>query len=276
MTSAIATGESALVAPSYRAAEFSDVLRAEWTKARTVPSTMWTLVVAAVLGIGLGALISALAANHYAKSSPSSRLTWDPTSISNSGLSIAQLAIGVLGVLLVTSEYSSGSIASSLAAVPRRGRLLGAKSVVIMVLTFGVVEIMAFMAFLIGQAVISGHAPTATLGQPGVVRALIGAGLYGALLGMMGLAFGTIIRNAAGAIAVLVAILYVLPGIAGALPTSIAQAVQEYWPTQAGGQVTVVIRTANTLAPWPGLGVFLLFVAVLSVVAFTLLKRRDA
>jgi hypothetical protein len=73
-----------------------------------------------------------------------------------------------------------------------------------------------------------------------------------------------------------VAILYVLPGIAGALPTSIAQAVQEYWPTQAGGQVTVVIRTANTLAPWPGLGVFLLFVAVLSVVAFTLLKRRDA
>jgi uncharacterized membrane protein YuzA (DUF378 family) len=108
------------------------------------------------------------------------------------------------------------------------------------------------------------------------VRALIGAGLYGALLGMMGLAFGTIIRNAAGAIAVLVAILYVLPGIAGALPTSIEHTVQEYWPTQAGGQVTVVVRTANTLAPWPGLGVFLLFVAILSVVALTLLNRRDA
>ena len=252
------------------------MLRAEWTKARTVPSTMWTLIVAAVLGVGLGALISAVAANHYAKSSPSSRLTWDPTSISNSGLAIAQLAIGVLGVLLVTSEYSSGAIASTLAAVPRRGRLLGAKSVVIMVLTFVVVEIIAFVAFLIGQAVISGHAPTATLGQPGVLRALIGAGLYGALLGMMGLAFGTIIRNAAGAIAVLVAILFVLPGIAGALPTSIEHTVQEYWPTQAGGQVTIVVRTANTLAPWPGLGVFLLFVAILSVVAFTLLNRRDA
>jgi ABC-type transport system involved in multi-copper enzyme maturation permease subunit len=275
MTATAATA-SDLVAPRYRAAGFSDVLRAEWTKARTVPSTLWTLIVAAVLGIGLGALICALAANHYAKSSLSSRLTWDPTSISNSGLSIAQLAIGVLGVLLVTSEYSSGSIASTLAAVPRRGRLLGAKSVVIMVLTFVVVEIIAFAAFLIGQAVISGHAPTATLGQPGVVRALIGAGLYGALLGMMGLAFGTIIRNAAGAIAVLVAILYVLPGIAGALPTSIEHTVQEYWPTQAGGQVTVVVRTANTLAPWPGLGVFLLFVAILSVVALTLLNRRDA
>jgi ABC-2 type transport system permease protein len=276
MTTAVATTGFSPGAPSYRAAGFPDVLRAEWTKARTVPSTTWTLLVAAVLGIGLGALISSLAANHYAKSSASSRLTWDPTSISNAGLSIAQLAIGVLGVLLVTSEYSSGSIASSLAAVPRRGRLLAAKAVVIMTLTFVVVEIIAFVAFLVGQALISGHAPTATLGQADVVRALIGAGLYGALLGMMGLAFGTIIRNAAGAIAVLVAILYVLPGIAGALPASIQHPVQEFWPTQAGGQVTQVVHTANTLAPWPGLGVFLLFVTALSVVAFTLLNRRDA
>jgi hypothetical protein len=139
-----------------------------------------------------------------------------------------------------------------------------------------VVEVIAFVAFLIGQALISGHAPTATLGQAGVVRALIGSGLDGALLGMMGLAFGTIIRNAAGAIAVLVAILYVLPGIAAALPTSIEHTVQEYWPTQAGGQITTVVRTSNTLSPWAGFGVFLLFVAILSVIAFTLLNRRDA
>jgi ABC-2 type transport system permease protein len=96
------------------------------------------------------------------------------------------------------------------------------------------------------------------------------------LLGMMGLAFGTIIRNAAGAIAVLVAILYVLPGIAASLPTSIEHTVQEYWPTQAGGQLTTVVRTSNTLSPWGGFGVFLLFVAILSVIAFTLLNRRDA
>jgi ABC-2 type transport system permease protein len=275
MTTIAAPTGSGLAIPSYRPAGFSDVLRAEWTKARTVPSTMWTLLVATVLGIGLSALISAVAANHYAKSSLSDKLTWDPTSISNAGFGIAQLAIGVLGVLLVTSEYSSGSIGSSLAAVPRRGRLLAAKSVVIMVLSFVVVEILAFVAFFIGQALISGHAPTATLGQAGVARALIGAGLYGALLGMMGLAFGTIVRNAAGAIAVLVAILYVLPGIAAALPTSIEHTVQEYWPTQAGGQITTVVRTSNTLSPWVGFGVFLLFVAILSVIAFTLLNRRD-
>jgi ABC-2 type transport system permease protein len=163
-----------------------------------------------------------------------------------------------------------------LAAVPRRGRLFGAKAVVIIVLTFVVVEVLSFVAFLIGQALISGHAPTASLGQDGVLRALIGAGLYGALLGMTGLALGAIIRNAAGAIAVLVAVLFVLPGIAAALPTSIEHVVEEYWPTQAGGQVTIVVRTANTLSPWAGLGVFLLFVAILSVLAFMLFNRRDA
>ena len=275
MTTTMVPDEPGLVTPSHRAARFSDVLRAEWTKARAVPSTMWTLVVAVVLGIGLGALISAVAANNYAKN-PSSHPNWDPTSISNSGGGIAQLAIGVLGVLLVTSEYSTGAIATSLAAVPRRERLLVAKAVVVMFLSFVAVEIIAFVAFFIGQALISGHAPTATLGQPGVLRALVGAGLYGALLGMMGLALGTIIRHAAGAIAVLVAVIYVLPGISNALPTSIEHPVQEYWPTQAGGQVTQVIRTANTLSPWAGFGVFILFVAVISVLALTLLNRRDA
>ena len=275
MTTTMVPDESVLVTPSYRAPGFSDVLRAEWTKARAVPSTMWTLIVAAVLGIGLGALISGVAATHYANS-PSTHPNWDPTSISNSGLSIAQLAIGVLGVLLITSEYSSSSIGTSLAAVPRRGRLLAAKAVVIVVLTFVAVEIIAFVAFLIGQALISGHAPTASLGQTGVLRALVGAGLYGALLGMMGLAFGTIIRNTAGAIAVLVSTIYVLPGISNALPTSIKQTVQEYWPTQAGGQITQVMRTANTLSPWAGFGVFLLFVTILSILALWLLTRRDA
>jgi hypothetical protein len=234
------------------------------------------LFTAVVLGIGLGALISALAGNHYAKSSLSDRLTWDPTSISGSGLAIAQMAIGILGVMLITSEYSTRAIGSSLAAVPRRGRLLGAKAVVMLVMTFVVVEVIAFVAFFIGQALISGHAPTANLGDSGVLRALIGSGLYGALLGLLGLGLGTILRHAAGAIAVLVALLYVLPGIAAALPASIEHAVQEYWPTQAGSQVTSVVRTSNTLSPWAGFAVFALFVAVVMALAFYTLDRRDA
>jgi ABC-2 type transport system permease protein len=276
MTTTIASNITQTAPTAYRAAGFSDVLRSEWTKARTVPSTMWTLITAAVLGIGLGALISALAANHYAKSSLSDKLTWDPTSISGAGMGIAQLAIGILGVLLITSEYSSGAIGPSLAAVPRRMRFLGAKAVVVGVITFVVVEIIVFAAFFIGQALISGHAPSATLGEPNVLRALIGGGLYGALLAMLGLALGTILRNAAGAIAVLVAVLFVLPGIAAALPATIEHTVQEYWPTQAGQQITNVVRTAHTLSAWAGLGIFALFVAIISTFAFYNLNRRDA
>jgi ABC-2 type transport system permease protein len=276
MTTTIAINDVGAAKPLYREAGFTDVLRSEWTKARTVPSTLWTIVVAAVLGIGLGALISALSAHQYTKMSAGNKALWDPTGTSLGGLAIAQLAIGILGVLLITSEYSTGAIGSSLAAVPRRFRLLRAKSVVIVLLSFVVTEILAFAAFFIGQALISGHAPSATLGDPNVLRALIGCGLYGALLGLLGLALGTILRHAAGAIAVLVALLFVLPGIAAALPASIEHTVQEYWPTQAGAQVSDVVRTAHTLSPWAGLGVFALFVAIVSSVAYTLLNRRDA
>jgi ABC-2 type transport system permease protein len=276
MTAIPVVTEPGSAAPAYSAASFMDVVRSEWTKARTVPSTMWTLIVAAVMGIGLGALISAVSANHYAKSSLSNKLTWDPTSISLSGFAIAQLAIGVLGILLITSEYSTGAIGSSLAAVPRRGRFLGAKAVVLVVLIFVATEVISFVSFFIGQALMSGHAPTATLGDPTVLRALIGGGLVGALLALMGLALGTLIRHAAGAIAVLVAVLFVLPGVAAALPGSIEHSVEEFWPTQAGGQVTQVVHTANTLSAWAGFGVFFVFVAILSGVAFALLNRRDA
>jgi ABC-type transport system involved in multi-copper enzyme maturation permease subunit len=276
MTTTLATPDSLLAPPAFRAAGFVDVLRSEWTKARTVRSTIWTLLTAAVLGIGLGALISALAGNHYNQLSLSDRQAWDPTSVSGSGFSIAQLAIGILGVMLISSEYSTRAIASTLAAVPRRGRLLTAKATVMVVMAFVVVEVLAFGAFFIGQALMSGHAPTAALGDPGVLRALIGAGLYGALLGLLGLALGTILRHAAGAIAVLVAILFVLPGVAAALPTSIENVVQEYWPTQAGSQVTDVVRTAHTLSPWAGFGVFALFVAIVSALAWATLNRRDA
>jgi ABC-2 type transport system permease protein len=179
-------------------------------------------------------------------------------------------------VLLITSEYSTRAISSTLSAVPRRGRLLVAKGTVMLVMTFVVVEVIAFAAFLIGQSLMSGHAPSASLGDASVLRALIGCGLYGALLGIFGLALGSILRHAAGSIAVLVALLFVLPGIAAALPTSIDNAVQEYWPTQAGSQIDTVVRTAHTLTPWAGLGVFALFVAIVSAVALHLLNVRDA
>jgi ABC-2 type transport system permease protein len=264
------------VRPAARAATFADALHSEWTKIRTVRSTFWTVLTAVALGVGLGALISALAGRHYSQDSPNAKALWDPTSISGAGLSIAQLAIGVLGIMVITSEYSTRAIASNLTAVPRRGRYLAAKASVIVAVAFVVSAITAFAAFFIGQALISGHAPTANVGQSHVLRALIGCGLYGALIGLLGLALGAILRSAAGAIAVLVALIFVLPAIAAALPSNVEHPVEEYWPTQAGGQVTAVVRGAHTLSAWAGFGIMTLFVAIVLAAAYVVFNRRDA
>src|ERR1700761_902951 len=161
---------------AFRPATFGDALRSEWTKLRSVRSTFWALSATVVLGIGLGALISTVTAHGYAGSGVSAKLSWDPTNMSLSGMVIAQLAIAVLGVLCISSEYSSGMIRTSLIAVPKRGRLLAAKSLVFAVATLVVGECTSFVAFFVGQALISGHAPRAALGDTGVARAVVGAG----------------------------------------------------------------------------------------------------
>jgi ABC-2 type transport system permease protein len=261
---------------AFRAATFADVLRSEWTKLRSVRSTFWALTATVVLGVALGAVISAAAAHGYTKSSVSGKLSWDPTGVSLAGAAIAELAIAVLGVLCISSEYSSGMIRTSLIAVPKRGRVLAAKSLVFAGVTFVVGEAVSFTAFFVGQALISGNAPHAALGDPGVARAVAGAGLYLTALAVLSVAAGALLRHPAAAIACMMAVLFVLPGIAQALPDSWRNPVTEFWPTQAGSQLTSVHPSAHTLQPWPGFGVMCLFVAIVYAVAWTLLDRRDA
>jgi ABC-2 type transport system permease protein len=261
---------------AFPAATFGDVLRSEWTKLRSVRSTFWALTVTVVLGIALGAVISAAAAHSYAKFSASQKLSWDPTGVSGAGMAIAQLAIAVLGVLCISSEYSSGMIRTSLIAVPKRGRVLAAKSLVFAGVTFVVGEITTFVAFFAGQALIAGHAPHAVLGDPGVARAVVGGGLYLAALAVLSVAAGALLRHPAAAIACMIAVVLVLPLIAQALPDSWRNPVTEFWPTQAGSQITSVHHAAHTLQPWPGFGVMCLFVAIVYAIAWTLLDRRDA
>ena len=270
----------AITGPDHRAAvrasTFGDALRSEWTKFRSVRSTFWALTVTVVLGIALGAVISAAAAHSYAKFSVSQKLSWDPTGVSQSGVAIASLAIVVLGVLCISSEYSSGMIRTSLIAVPKRCRVLAAKSLVFAAVTFVVGEATSFTAFFAGQALISGHAPHAALGDPGVARAVAGAGLYLSALAVLSVAAGALLRHPAAAIASLMAVLLVLPAIAQALPDSWRNPVTEFWPTQAGSQLTSVHHSAHTLQPWPGFAVMCLFVAIVYAIAWTLLDRRDA
>ena len=151
-----------------------------------------------------------------------------------------------------------------------------AKSLVFAVVTFVVGEFTTFVAFFVGQALISGHAPHAALGDPGVTRALVGAGLYLSALAVLSVAAGTLLRHPAAAIAAMVGVLFVLPGIAQALPDSWRNPVTEFWPTQAGSQLTSVYHSAHSLQPWPGFGVMCLFVAIVYAIAWTLLDRRDA
>jgi ABC-2 type transport system permease protein len=270
----------ALTSPDHRAAfrasTFADVLCSEWTKFRSVRSTFWALTVTVVLGVALGAVISAVSAHGYAKFSVSEKLSWDPTGVSQAGVAIAQLAIAVLGVLGISSEYSSGMIRTSLIVVPKRGRVLAAKSLVFAAVTFVVGEATCFVAFFVGQALISGHAPHAALGDPGVARAVVGGGLYLTALAVLSVAAGTLLRHPAAAIGAMMAVLLVLPGIAQALPDSLRNPVNEFWPTLAGSQLTNVDHSAHTLQPWPGFGVMCLFVAIVYVIAWTLLDRRDA
>jgi len=261
---------------AFRAPALGDVLRSEWTKLRSLRSTFWALTVTVVAGIGLGAVISAAAARGYARSSVSGKLSWDPTGVSLDGVAIATLAIAVLGVLCISSEYSSGMIRTSLIAVPKRGRVLAAKSLVLAAVTFVVGEVTSFAAFFAGQALISGHAPHAALGDPGVARAVVGAGLALTALAVLSVAAGTLLRHPAAAIACMMAVLFVLPAIAQALPDSWRNPVNEFWPTQAGGQLTSVHHSVHTLGPWPGFGVMCLFVAIVYAIAWTLLDRRDA
>ena len=261
---------------AFRAATFADVLRSEWTKLRSVRSTFWALTATIVLGIALGAVISAATAHGYAKFSVSQKLSWDPTGVSQAGVAIASLAIVVLGVLCISSEYSSGMICTSLIAVPKRGRVLAAKSLIFAGVTFVVGEVTCFVAFFVGQALISGHAPHAALGDPGVARAVVAGGLYLAALAVLSVAAGALLRHPAAAIACMMAAVLVLPLIAEALPDSWRNPVTEFWPTQAGMQITNVYHSAHTLQPWPGFGVMCLFVAIVYAIAWTLLDRRDA
>jgi len=256
-----------------RPARFVDVARSEWVKLTSVRSTWVTIAVMIVLGIGVGALISHLAASRFLDG----RITsWDPTAVSFRALTIAQLALAVLGTMVVTSEYGTGMIRTTLTAVPRRGRLLATKAVVFGVVALVAGEITAFAAFLLGQLAIGSSAPQATLAAHDVLRAVLGAGLYLALIGLLAVAVGAVLRNTAAAISSMVALLFVLPGIVQALPASWSNAITEWWPTQAGSQIYAVHRDSHTLAAWSGFAVLVVFTAIVFAIARWVIGYRDA
>ena len=266
--------------PGHRAG-FGHYLIAEWTKIRSVRSTVWTLIAAVIVIVGLTALITWLTVSNWTGPHAAERdirATADPTSIIF-GVSIylGQLAIAVLGVLVVTTEYSTGVIRASLLAVPRRYTMLAAKVVVFTVVIFIVAEVIAFGSFLVGSAILHSRVAV-SLSSPGVLRATFGAGLYLVAYGLFALAIGVLVRHTAGSIAIAVGFAFVLPILTSFLPdTSFWNHLNAYLPQQAGSQVYLVRHSASALlSAWQGFGVLCIWVAVLLIIGAVLFDRRDA
>lgn len=273
------TAEAAGTTPQVRKAGFGRLLLAEWTKIRSVRSTVWSLLLLVILDLGLTALFCALTAGQWEHTDAAARASVmaDPTStILGSGFFMSQLTVCVLGVMVVASEYSTGVIRASLLAVPRRLPMLAAKSVVFtaMILVLGVA--VSFGSFFIGQPILHDKAPVA-LGDPGVLRAVIGGGLYLAMLGLFSLALGAIIRHTAAGITGVIGFVLVLAPLASLLPGSIGKHVHAYLPSEAGHLIAQAHQAhSDLLTPWQGYGVFALWTAVLLAVAAVLMMRRDA
>jgi ABC-2 type transport system permease protein len=258
---------------------FGRLLRAEWTKLRSVRSTMWSLLLLAVLTLGFTALFSWLIVSQWSKDSASQHqqtLTDPVGTILGAGFQLSQLTICVLGVMVMASEYSTGMIRSSLLAVPRRTPMLWAKCVVFAAMVFVVAELVAVPSFFVGAAFLHSRVHVA-LGDPGVMRAILGAGLYLAVLGLFALGFGALLRHTAAAITGIIGFVLVLSPLAQLLPGSLGKHVHAYLPSEAGHLVAQAHQgSSDLLSPWQGFGVFCLWTAVLLAAAAYLLNRRDA
>ncbi len=264
---AVTPAPAAVTAPTRQPPVLPNLLRSEWAKIRTVRSTYWSLAAAVAVMIGYGAINSAshAGARHG---------TFAPVLTSLSGVLFAQLAIGILGVLVITTEYSTGMIRSTFAAAPQRHSVIIAKAGVLGAAAFAVGTMASLIAFLTGQAIMGANGVSLT--SPGALRSVIGIGLYLGLLGIFAVALGTIIRRSTGAIAALVGLILILPAVLVTLPASIQDTVVKFLPGNAGQAIFTTGQGTSTLAPWAGLVVFALYAAAALALALVLLRRRDA
>ncbi len=290
------TGRAAGTARSVRGARgargarvgLGSAVRSEFTKIRSVRSTYWTLLAMIIVCVGIGALFSAGDASRISgavsAADRAAALTHARAyNVTGSliGLLIGQLVIAVLGALTMTSDYSTGMISTSLTTMPRRGTVYAAKAIV-----FGAIALVAGLvaslaSFFAGQALLTGVHASTSLGQPGVLRAVIGGGLFLAVCGLLSYGIGGILRHTAGAIAASIGLLFVLWSLSGFLPSPpsgwFGQADIDKWiPFNAGGAIWEHITGVNMFSPWIGFAVFCGYAAVAMTAGLILFLRRDA
>lgn len=255
----------------------SAVLQSEWTKIRTVSSTVWTLASALLVTVAMSAALCALMKSEFDNLSELERATFDPTFLSFSGMMLGQLAMVVFGVLVVGTEYSSGMIRTSLAAVPQRASFLFSKIAVAGGLALLVGLATSFLSFSLGQALLGEH--RTTLGADNVLRAVIGGGLYMGLIAIFSMGVATMLRSSMLSLGILVPFFFLISQILSAVPK--AKEVARYFPDQAGSKIMQVVPDAMgsekaPYGPWGGLGIMLIWVAAALLGGYLVLKKRDA
>jgi len=254
---------------------FAGVVRSEFTKIRSVRSTYWTLLALVVVTVGFGALASWGVAAH-AHPGPG----FDATQQSLSGLYISQLIIGVLGVLVITSEYSTGMIRTTLTTTPHRGTLIAAKALVFALVAFVTGLITCFASFFLGQALMSSHHISTTLSHPGVLRAVIGGALFLTAVGLLAFGIGLLLRHTAGGISTVVGLMFVLTILINFIPQSWQDHITKWLPADAGVQIWTVVTNPGQqpamFAPWSGFAVLCGYAAIALIAGLALFSRRDA
>jgi hypothetical protein len=253
------------------------VALSEWTKFRSLRSTVYTFV------FGIGATIvfaivpAVINATRWSTMSIQDKLSFNPLETTVIGVDVAQLAIGVLGVLMITGEYSTGMIRSTLIAVPKRLPVLWAKLGVYAVVSFVLILPAVLIGFFASQAILSGHhILQISFGDPGVARSLLGGALYVTLVAIFALGIGALVRNTAGGIATFAGVFFVIPPLMNILPTSWNDSISKYLPSEAGRQLFSLHQGAHSLSPlWGGL-LMLGYCALVVAAASILLVRRDA
>ena len=249
------------------------VIRSEWIKFWTLRST-WAVLGAAVVGMLVLAVVVAYNTRHLTSNLQANDIA--PSSTLQ-GYFLAELLIGALGVLFVSGEYSTGMIRSTLVAVPRRLPVLWAKLVVFVTITAVSMVTVSIVAFVSAQALLSHYRTGFSLSDPGVLRVVIGTGVYLTLVGMIGAALGWIVRSTPGALVTYFALMLVLPVLFGDALGNWGKEVAQCLPGQAGASFSTSIpESSYSLSPWVGLLVLAGWVAVALAIAAGVLRRRDA
>jgi ABC-2 type transport system permease protein len=253
---------------------FAGALRSEFTKIRSVRSTYWTLLAMFVVVVGFGALAS-FGASHGPHGP-----YFDPARQSLAGLYIGQLIIGVLGVLVISSEYGTGMIRTTLTTNPHRGVMIAAKCVVFGLVALVTSLITSFTAFFVGQAIMSSDHISTTIGAPNVLRAVIGGALFLTVCGVLAFGLGLLLRHSAAGIAATVGLLFVVTILVSFLPQSWQNDTDKWIPALAGGQVWMATPQppGNTpmFSAWPSFAVLCGYAALAVAAGVVLFRKRDA